>query len=185
MAEVDLSDIDRRMDGALSALQKEFNGLRTGRASPNLLEPVVVDAYGSKMPLNQVAAINVPDARLLTVQVWDSGLVNAVEKSIRQADLGLNPQIDGTLIRLPIPDLNEERRSELSKLAAKYAEQARVAVRNVRRDGMDRLKELEKESEISEDEHHAHSADIQSATDDHIAKIDAALATKEHDIMQV
>ena len=185
MADVDLSDIDRRMDGALSALQKEFNGLRTGRASPNLLEPVVVDAYGSKMPLNQVAAINVPDARLLTVQVWDSGLVNAVEKSIRQADLGLNPQIDGTLIRLPIPDLNEERRSELSKLAAKYAEQARVAVRNVRRDGMDRLKEFEKKSEISEDEHHAHSADIQSATDDHIAKIDAALATKEHDIMQV
>jgi ribosome recycling factor len=185
MADVDLSDIDRRMDGALSALQKEFNGLRTGRASPNLLEPVVVDAYGSKMPLNQVAAINVPDARLLTVQVWDSGLVNAVEKSIRQANLGLNPQIDGTLIRLPIPDLNEERRSELSKLAAKYAEQARVAVRNVRRDGMDRLKELEKENEISEDEHHAHSADIQSSTDDHIAKIDAALATKEHDIMQV
>ena len=137
------------------------------------------------MPLNQVAAINVPDARLLTVQVWDSGLVNAVEKSIRQADLGLNPQIDGSLIRLPIPDLNEERRSELSKLAAKYAEQARVAVRNVRRDGMDRLKELEKVSEISEDEHHAHSADVQNTTDDHIAKIDAALAAKEHDIMQV
>jgi ribosome recycling factor len=185
MAEVDLSDIDRRMDGALSALQKEFSGLRTGRASPSLLEPVVVDAYGSKMPLNQVAAISVPDARLLTVQVWDSGLVHAVEKSIRQADLGLNPQIDGALIRLPIPDLNEERRTELSKLAAKYAEQARVAVRNVRRDGMDRLKELEKESEISEDEHRAHSADIQNSTDDHIAKIDTALATKEHDIMQV
>ncbi len=185
MAEVDLSDIDRRMDGALSALQKEFSGLRTGRASPSLLEPVVVDAYGSKMPLNQVAAINVPDARLLTVQVWDSGLVNSVEKSIRQADLGLNPQVEGNLIRLPIPDLNEERRTELSKLAAKYAEQARVAVRNVRRDGMDRLKELEKENEISEDEHRAHSADIQNTTDSHIAKIDAALATKEHDIMQV
>jgi ribosome recycling factor len=185
MAEVDLSDIDRRMDGALSALQKEFSGLRTGRASPSLLEPVVVDAYGSKMPLNQVAAINVPDARLLTVQVWDSGLVNSVEKSIRQADLGLNPQVEGNLIRLPIPDLNEERRTELSRLAAKYAEQARVAVRNVRRDGMDRLKELEKENEISGDEHRAHSADIQNTTDSHIAKIDAALVTKEHDIMQV
>jgi len=185
MADVDLSDIDRRMDGALSALQKEFSGLRTGRASPSLLEPVIVDAYGSKMPLNQVAAINVPDARMLAVQVWDSGLVHAVEKAIQQADLGLNPQIDGTLIRLPIPDLNEERRTELSKLAAKYAEQARVAVRNVRRDGMDRLKEFEKESKISEDEHRAHSADIQNATDSHIAKIDAALATKEHDIMQV
>ena len=185
MADVDLSDIDRRMDGALSALEKEFNGLRTGRASPNFLEPVVVDAYGSKMPLNQVAAINVPDARLLTVQVWDSGLVNAVVKSIRQADLGLNPQIDGSLIRLPIPDLNEERRGELSKLAAKYAELARVAVRNVRRDGMDRLKDLERESAISEDEHRAHSTDIQNTTDDHIAKIDAALAAKEHDIMQV
>jgi ribosome recycling factor len=185
VADVDLSDIDRRMDGALSSLQKEFNGLRTGRASPDLVEPVVVDAYGSKMPLNQVAAINVPDSRLLTVQVWDSSLVNSVEKAIRQADLGLNPQIEGSLIRLPIPDLNEERRSELSKLAAKYAEQARIAVRNVRRDGMVRLKDLEKESKISEDEHRAHSADIQKATDDHITKIDTALANKEHDIMQV
>ena len=170
MADVDLSDIDRRMDGALSALEKEFNGLRTGRASPNLLEPVVVDAYGSKMPLNQVAAINVPDARLLTVQVWDSGLVNAVEKSIRQADLGLNPQIDGSLISPPNSGSQRRTAGELSKLAAKYAELARVAVRNVRRDGMDRLKDLERESAISEDEHRAHSTDIQNTTDDHIAK---------------
>ena len=185
MADVDLSDINRRMDGALTALQKEFNGLRTGRASPSLLEPVMVDAYGSQMPLNQVAAINVPDSRLLTVQVWDNSLVQSVEKAIRQADLGLNPQIEGNLLRLPIPDLNEERRAELSKIAAKYAEQARVAVRNVRRDGMDRLKDSEKKGEISEDEHRAHSADIQESTDDHTAKIDAALVSKEQDIMQV
>lgn len=185
MDDVDLSDIYRRMDGALTALQKEFNGLRAGRASPSLLEPVMVDAYGSQMPINQVAAISVPDSRLLTVQVWDNSLVQAVEKAIRQADLGLNPQIEGSLLRLPIPDLNEERRAELSKIAAKYAEQARVAVRIVRRDGMDRLKEFEKKSEISEDEHRAHAADIQETTDDHIAKIDAALDSKEQDIMQV
>ncbi len=185
MDEVDLSDITRRMDGALSALEKEFSGLRAGRASPNLLESVKVDAYGGQMPLSQLAAVNVPDARLLTVQVWDNSLVQEVEKAIRSADLGLNPQIEGNLIRLPIPALNEERRGELSKLASKFAEQARVAVRNVRRDGMERLKELEKNGDISKDEHHAHSSDIQDSTDEHIAKIDGALVTKENDIMQV
>lgn len=185
MADVELSDINRRMNGALSSLQKEFDGLRTGRASPNLLEPITVEAYGTTVPLNQVATINVADSRLLTVQVWDSSLVNTVEKSINQANLGLNPSLEGNLIRLPIPDLNEERRSELSKLAARYAEQARIAVRNVRRDAMERLKTLEKSSDISEDEFYAHTEDIQNMTNDQIAKIDDSLKNKEHDIMQV
>lgn len=180
-----LKDIERRMDGAIKSLQQEFAGLRTGRASTGLLEPVVVDAYGSTMPLNQVATISAPEARLLTVQVWDRGLTKAVEKAITAAGLGLNPAAEGSLIRVPIPDLSEERRSELTRVAAKYAEQARVAVRNVRRDGMEALKKQERDGEISQDDHHRLSTQVQEMTDLHVKRIDEALAAKEKDIMQV
>lgn len=181
----DKADLTRRMDGAVDNLHKELNGLRTGRASVNLLDPVMVDAYGSKMPLNQVGTVGVPEARMLTVQVWDSGLAKATEKAIRDAGLGLNPQPEGSLIRIPIPDLNQERRTELSKIAGKYAENARVSIRNVRRDGMDLLKRLEKDKEISEDEMKKFSDDVQKLTDAKIQKIDGMLADKEKDIMQV
>ncbi len=182
---VDIKDIQRRMDGALNVLRTEFSGLRTGRASASLLEPVVVDAYGSKMPISQLATVSVPEPRLLTVQVWDNNLVQSVDKAIRESDLGLNPQTEGGLIRVPIPDLNEERRHELVKVAGKYAEQTRVAVRNVRRDGMEQLKRMEKASEISEDEHRDRSDEIQAMTDDHVKRIDEAYHGKEAEIMQV
>ena len=185
MAEPHIDSIKRRMDGAIEALRKEFAGLRTGRASAALLEPVAVEAYGNKMPLNQVGTISVPDSRMLTVQVWDRGLVKSVEKAIRDAGLGLNPSADGQLVRVPIPQLNEERRSELSKVANRYAEQARVAVRNVRRDGMEELKKLEKDHKISQDEHRAWSDEIQKMTDGHVKLIDQALAQKGQEIMQV
>lgn len=185
MTKSDMTDIRRRMDGALTALKKEFAGLRTGRASTALLEPLMVDAYGSKMPINQLGNISAPEPRLLTVQVWDNSMIKAVEKSIRESDLGLNPQTEGALIRIPIPDLNEERRQELSKVAGRYAEQARVAVRNVRRDGMDHLKKMEKDGEISEDEHHDMSQEIQDMTDEHVKQIDAVYHEKEQEIMQV
>ncbi len=186
MAEdIDLPDIERRMDGALDALTREFGGLRTGRASTALLEPLTVNAYDSQMPMNQVGTISVPEPRMLTVQVWDQGLVKAVEKAIMESSLGLNPQTEGNLIRIPIPDLSEERRLELSKVAGRYTEQARVAVRNVRRDGMDRLKKMEKAGDISQDDHHLYGEEIQSLTDDHIKRIDASLAAKEQEIMQV
>lgn len=182
---VDIKDIQRRMDGALNVLRTEFAGLRTGRASASLLEPVVVDAYGSKMPISQLATVSVPEPRLLTVQVWDNTLVQSVDKAIRESDLGLNPQTEGGLIRVPIPDLNEERRHELVKVAGKYAEQTRVAVRNVRRDGMEQLKRMEKASEISQDEHRDRSDEIQAMTDDHVKRIDEAYHGKEAEIMQV
>lgn len=182
---VDIKDIQRRMDGALNVLRTEFSGLRTGRASASLLEPVVVDAYGSKMPISQLATVSVPEPRLLTVQVWDNNLVQSVDKAIRESDLGLNPQTEGGLIRVPIPDLNEERRHELVKVAGKYAEQTRVAVRNVRRDGMEQLKRMEKASEISQDEHRDRSDEIQAMTDDHVKRIDEAYHGKEAEIMQV
>lgn len=185
MIDVLLSDLKKRMDSALEVLQKEFAGLRTGRASASLLDPVKVDAYGSLVPLSQVATVSVPEARLLSVQVWDKNLAKSVEKAIRESNLGLNPMGEGQVIRVPLPDLNEERRQELAKVAAKYAEQARVAVRNVRRDGMDALKKLQKDGEISEDIQHKQSTLIQTATDDHIKKIDQVLAAKEKDIMQV
>lgn len=185
MAKMDIATIERRMDGALAALTREFAGLRTGRASTSLLEPLTVDAYGSVMPINQVGTIGVPEPRMLTVQVWDKKLVTAVEKAIREAGLGLNPQSDGTLVRVPIPDLSEERRRELRKVAAKYSEHARVAVRNVRRDGMDALKQLERDGEISQDEHRAQADEIQKLTDRHIKRVDEALAAKEQEIMQV
>ena len=185
MADPDIDDLSRRMDGALEALRKEFGGLRTGRASASLLEPITVEAYGQQMPLNQVGTISVPEARLITVQVWDRGMVKAVEKAIRDGGLGLNPQTDGQNVRVPIPDLNQERRTELSKVASRYAEQARVAVRNVRRDGMDMLKRMEKGGDISQDEQKTWADEVQSMTDAHIKKIDEALAAKEKEIMQV
>ena len=178
-------DLARRMDGALETLRREFAGLRTGRAHPGLLEPVKVTAYGQEMPLNQVGTIGAPEARLLTVQVWDKSLVQAVEKAIRDSNLGLNPQSDGQLIRLPIPELSQERRQELTKLAHKYAEHGRVAVRNVRRDGMDSLKKMEKDGKISQDEHRHQSDAVQKLTDDHIKKVDDTLAAKEREILQV
>jgi ribosome recycling factor len=180
-----LKDIQRRMDGAIEALRKEFGGLRTGRASASLLEPVVVNAYGSNMPLNQLANINVPEPRLITVNVWDRGLVKAVDKAIREAGLGLNPQTEGQTIRVPIPDLNEERRRELTKVAAKYAEAARVAVRNVRRDGIETLRKQEKDGDISQDEHKKLERDVQNLTDDHIKRVDETLAQKDKEILQV
>ena len=181
----DENDLKRRMDGAIEALKREFAGLRTGRASTSLLDMVQVDAYGANMPMNQVASVSLPEPRLLTVQVWDDGNVKAVERAIIDSELGLNPQTEGNLIRVPIPELSEERREEMTKVAAKYAEQARVAVRNVRRDGMDGLKKLEKDGEISQDEHRARGDDIQQMTDGHISNIDELLETKEQEIMQV
>ena len=185
MADLDLDDIERRMDGAVSALKSEFAGLRTGRASASLLEPIHVEAYGARMPLNQVGTISVPEPRMISVQVWDRSMTKAVEKAIRESDLGLNPQSDGQLIRVPLPDLSEERRAELVKVASKYAESARVAVRNVRRDGMDHLKKMEKDSEISQDDKRLYEDEIQELTDKHVKAIDEALASKEKDIMQV
>ena len=180
-----LKDIKRRMDGAMDSLRGDLSGLRTGRASTGLLEPITVEAYGTQMPLNQVGNISAPEPRLLTVQVWDNNLVGAVEKAIRASDLGLNPQTEGQVLRVPLPDLTEERRKELVKVAGNYAEQARVAVRNVRRDGMDRLKKAEKAGEISQDEHRARADDIQKATDAHIEDIDTLLDQKRGEIMQV
>ena len=180
-----IKELKRRMEGALDALKREFGGLRTGRAETSLLEPLMVEAYGSMVPLNQVGTVGVPEPRMLTVQVWDRKMVSAVEKAIRESGLGLNPSNDGNLVRVPIPPLSEERRQELAKVAARYAEQARVAVRNVRRDGMDQLKRMEKDNEISEDIQRRKGDDIQKLTDEHIKLIDEALAQKEAEIMQV
>lgn len=185
MAAPEISDLKRRMEGAIDAFRKELTGLRTGRASSNLLEPVSVEAYGNRMHLKEVATVSVPEPRLITVQVWDRGMVKAVEKAIRDAGLGLNPQTEGQVIRVPLPDLTQERRTELVKVAHKYAEQARVAVRNIRRDGMDGLKKAEKASEITQDEHKGRADKVQQLTDQHIKIIDDTLAQKEKDIMQV
>ena len=180
-----IADAGERMAKSVEATRGEFGSVRTGRASPALLDPVMVDAYGSHMPINQVGNISTPEPRLLTVQVWDKGLAKAVDKAIRDANLGLNPQMDGQLLRIPLPELNEERRKELAKLASKYAEAARVAVRNVRRDGMDLLKRLEKDHKIGQDEHHKHGDELQKITDAHIKEIDSVLHGKEQEIMQV
>lgn len=182
---LDIEDVERRMRGAFQALKQEFSGLRTGRASASLLDPVMVDAYGQISPVNQVATVNAPEPRLITVQVWDRGMVAAVDKAIRSAGLGLNPNVDGTLIRLPIPELNQERRTELTKVAAKYTEQARISVRNVRRDAMDELKRLEKDGHMSQDDYKVQTDKVQKLTDKIIGEIDAALAHKEGEIMQV
>ncbi|HEX6142656.1 MAG TPA: ribosome recycling factor [Geminicoccaceae bacterium] len=185
MSEFSMDDVRRRMDGAVEVLRKEFSGLRTGRASASLLEPVMVQAYGSEMPLNQVGTVSVPEARMLSVQVWDKGLVKAVDKAIRNSGLGLNPAVDGTLVRIPVPELSEERRVELAKVAGRYAEQARVAVRNVRRDAMEQLKRLEKDGELSQDEQHKVSDQVQQLTDQEIKRINDTLAAKEAEIMTV
>lgn len=178
---MDSAEIKRRMSGAVAALRTELSGLRTGRASASLLEPIQVDAYGSMMPLNQVGSVSVPEPRMLSVQVWDKALVSAVDRAIREANLGVNPIVDGTLLRIPIPALTAERRQELVKIAHKYAEQARVAVRHVRRDGLDIIKKTEK----GEDLQRQLTDQIQKMTDDTISEIDALLATKEHEITQV
>ncbi len=184
-ATFDLNDIKRRMAGAVSALKHDLNSLRTGRASANLLDPIEVEAYGATMPLNQVATVSVPEPRLLSVQVWDRSMVQAVEKAIMKSDLGMTPQTEGQVIRLRVPEMNQQRRQEMVKVAHKYAEQGRVAVRHVRRDGMDLLKKLEKDGHVSEDEVARNSDQVQKATDQTIQEIDQALAAKEKEIMQV
>jgi ribosome recycling factor len=181
----DINELKRRMQGAVQVLKQELGGLRTGRASASLLDPIHVEAYGQNMPLNQLATVSVPEARLLAVQVWDKSMVHAVEKAIMAANLGLNPSSEGQLIRLRIPELNEERRKELVKVAHKYAEAARVAVRHVRRDGLDVIKKLEKDHKISKDDHDRQSNDIQKATDQTIADIDKMLTGKEKEILTV
>ena len=184
MANYDKPDLQRRMHGAVEALKHDLTGLRTGRASVSLLDPVNVEVYGANMPINQVATVSSPEPRLLSVQVWDKANVAQVERAIRSAGLGLNPITDGTHIRLPIPDLTEERRKELAKLSGQYAEKARIAARNVRRDGMDNLKADEKKSEISEDERKRLETEVQKLTDETIGEIDAAASAKENEILQ-
>ena len=180
-----LPALKERMQKTVASLKDELAGLRTGRATPSLLEPVTVDAYGSRMALNQVATVTVPEPRMLSVQVWDRGLASAVEKAIRNSGLGLNPAAEGAVIRVPLPELNEERRRDLTKVAHNYAEQARVAVRHIRRDGMDLLKKLEKDGTISQDDSRKFGDQVQQATDAAVADIDKVLATKEQEIMQV
>ena len=182
--EIDLDDLERRMDGALTALRQEFLSLRTGRASASMLEPVMVDAYGALTPINQVGTVNVPEPRMITLNVWDKALVGKVEKALRESGLGINPVVDGTIIRLPIPELNEERRRELTKFAGHYAENARIAIRNVRRDGMDQIKKSKNDG-MSEDDQKFWEAAVQDLTDQAIAKIDLALESKQEEIMQV
>ncbi len=179
---VDLKDLRKRMDGAIAALKTEFGGLRTGRASVSLVEPINVSAYGSKMPMSQVGTISIPEPRMITIQVWDKGLIGAVEKAIRESGLGINPVVDGVNVRIPIPPLTEERRVELAKIAAKYTEQARVAIRNVRRDGMEAIK---KADGIGEDEQKKLHGEVQKLTDEKVKSVDDALAAKETEIMQV
>ena len=183
MAKYDKADLERRMHGAVEALKSDLSGLRTGRAHTALLDPVTVEVYGAQMPLNQVASVSAPEPRMLSVQVWDKSNVGPVDKAIRSAGLGLNPIVDGQMLRLPIPEMTQERRKELSKLAGKYAEAARIAVRNVRRDGMDNLKADENKKEISEDERKRHETEVQKLTDATIAELDAAATAKEKEIL--
>ncbi len=181
MSDFNMNDLRKRMDGSIASLKSEFSGLRTGRATASLVEPIDVDAYGSKMPMVQVGTITVPEPRMISVNVWDKGLVGAVEKAIRDAGLGINPVVDGQNVRVPIPQLNEERRAELAKVAAKYAEQAKVAIRNVRREGMEAVKK----TDGGEDEQKKLSEEVQKLTDEFVKKVDEALAVKEAEIMQV
>ena len=185
MNEINKDDLVKRMDGAINSFNGDLMGLRTGRASTNMVDGILVDAYGQKMPIDQVGSISVPEARMISIQVWDKGLVIAVEKAIHESGLGLNPQTDGELIRIPIPELNEERREELSKIAGKYAEQSRVAIRNVRRDGMDEIKKIEKDGTVGKDRAVDLSNEVQELTDDYIKKIDEMLSQKENEIRQV
>ena len=181
--ELDIDDLNRRMEGAMGALRTEFASLRTGRASASMLEPVMVEAYGQRTPINQVGTVNVPEPRMVTINVWDKGMVGVVEKAIRESGLGINPQTNGTIIMLPIPELNEERRKELTRVAAQYGESARVAVRNVRRDGMDQIKKAK--GNISEDDQKYWESEVQDLTDKYIKLVDAALEGKQQEIMQV
>ena len=181
---LDTDDLQRRMDGAMANLKTEFASLRTGRASGSMLEPVMVDAYGSMTPINQVGTVNVPEPRMVTINVWDKGLVQKVEKAIRESGLGINPQLNGTIIMLPIPELNEERRRDLTKVAAQYTESARVSVRNVRRDGMDQIKKAKNDG-LSEDDQKFWESEVQELTDAAIKAVDAALEVKQEEIMQV
>lgn len=185
MSSFEMDDLKTRMDKAIEVLRKEFAGLRTGRASANLLDPIMVPAYGGEIPISQVGTVTTPEPRLLSLQVWDKNLVKAAEKAIRSSELGLNPSADGTLIRIPLPELTEERRTELAKVAARYAEAARVAIRSVRRDGMDQLKKLEKDGEISQDEHKKSADRVQTLTDQEVKRINELLAAKEAEIMTV
>lgn len=182
--ELDTDDLSRRMDGAIANLRTELASLRTGRASASMLEPIMVEAYGQATPINQVGTVNVPEPRMVTINVWDKGMVNAVEKAIRESGLGINPQLNGTIIMLPIPELNEERRRELGKVAAQYAEGARVSVRNLRRDGMDQIKKAKADG-LSEDDMKFWEAEVQELTDKYIKSIDETLETKQAEIMQV
>ena len=181
---LDTDDLERRMDGAMASLKTEFASLRTGRASASMLDPIMVEAYGQKTPVNQVGTVNVPEPRMVTLNVWDKSLVGAVEKAIRESGLGINPQLNGTIIMLPIPELNEERRRELTRVAAQYAESARVSIRNIRRDGMDQIKKAKSDG-LSEDDQKIWEDEVQSMTDRHIKSVDAALDTKQSEIMQV
>lgn len=180
-----ITDLKKRMEGSVNSLKHSLNGLRTGRASVALLDPIKVEAYGQVMPLNQVGTVSAPEAKLLVVQVWDAGLVHAVEKAIYNSGLGLNPMSDGQLVRVPLPDLSEQRRKELSKKAHEYGEQARISIRNIRRDGMEAFKKLEKDKQISEDEHHKKSEEVQKITDEYSKKVDQAVIDKEKDIMTI
>ena len=181
---LDTDDLERRMDGAISSLRTEFESLRTGRASASMLEPIMVDAYGSKTPINQVGTVNVPEPRMVTINVWDKGLVGKVEKAIRESGLGINPQLNGTIIMLPIPELNEERRTQLTKVAGQYAEHARVSIRNIRRDGMDQIKKAKADG-MSEDDQKVWESEVQDLTNRFIALIDEQLESKQAEIMQV
>ncbi|RFC62420.1 ribosome recycling factor [Fulvimarina endophytica] len=185
MAEFDFDDLKRRMDGAIQSFKSDLAGLRTGRASPNLLDPVMVDAYGSSMPINQVANVSVPEPRMVSVTVWDKQMVGKVERAIRESNLGLNPITDGTTLRIPLPELNEQRRKELVKVAQQYAESAKVAVRHVRRDGMETLKKMEKDGDIGQDDSRQMSDRVQKMTDETVSDVDRTLAAKEQEIMQV
>lgn len=182
---IDLADLNRRMDGALSSLKSDLAGLRTGRANANILDPIMVEAYGQSMPMNQVGTVTVPEPRMIAVQIWDKSMVGAAEKAIRESNLGLNPVTDGTNLRIPLPELNEERRRDLVKVAHNYAEQSKVAIRHVRRDGMDALKKAEKDKDLGQDEARALSDKVQKSTDDMIVEVDKLLTSKEQEIMQV
>jgi len=182
---LDTDDLERRMVGAMASMRTEFASLRTGRASASMLEPIMVEAYGARTPINQVGTVNVPEPRMVTINVWDKSMVNAVEKAIRESGLGINPQLNGTIIMLPIPELNEERRRELTKVAGHYAEGTRISVRNVRRDGMDQIKKAKNDGDVSEDDQKFWETEVQELTDKHIAAIDAALENKQSEIMQV
>ena len=185
MAELDIDDIQRRMDASIASLQSEFMGLRAGRASTGMLEPILVDAYGSKMPMNQVGNISAPEPRLLTVSVWDAAMTPMVEKAIRDSDLGLNPATEGNLVRVPIPDLSEERRKDMVKVAGRYAEGCRVAIRNIRRDSIEKVRKAEKDGLMSEDDRHTQENNIQKLTDEFVKKVDDALSHKEKEITHV